>query len=59
MIDWKRRALELAEVVLFHRKNRAYSDMVQVWSKAQELIDLGKQEDEEKIEIGDEEWWLR
>ena len=44
MIDWKRRALELAEVVLFHRKNRAYSDMVQGWSMAQELIDMSKRE---------------
>ena len=44
MSDWKRRALELAEVVMFHRKNRTYGNMVQGWSVAQQLIDLGKRE---------------
>ena len=44
MIDWKRRALELAEVVNRHRKDRMHSDMKLGWEMAKELIDLGKRE---------------
>ena len=44
MIDWKRRALELAEVVNCHRKDRMHSDMKLGWEIAEELLELGKRE---------------
>ena len=46
MIDWKRRALELAEVVNRHHKDRMHSDMKLGWEMAKDLIDLGKREGE-------------
>ena len=44
MIDWKRRALELAEVVNRHRRDRMINDMKLGWEIAEELIELGKRE---------------
>ena len=44
MIDWKRRALELAEVVDRHRKDRMHADMKLGWEMAKDLIELGKRE---------------
>ena len=44
MIDWKRRALELAEVVNRHRKDRMHADMKLGWEMAKDLIDLGELE---------------
>ena len=46
MIDWKRRALELAEVVDRHRKDRMHADMKLGWEMAKGLIFLGKREGE-------------
>ena len=46
MIDWKRRALELAEVVNRHHKDRDLFDMYLGWEIAKEVIDLGKREGE-------------
>ena len=46
MIDWKRRALELAEVVNRHRKDRMHSDMLLAWNMAKDLPELGKRESE-------------
>ncbi len=60
MIDWKRKCLELAEVVNRHRKDRMHTDMKLGWEMAKELIELGKRECEAKRDVvGDEEWWLR
>ena len=44
MIDWKRRCLELAEVVYRHRKDRMHTDMKLGWEMAQDLIELGKRD---------------
>ena len=44
MIDWKRRALELAEVVNRHRKKKDFMDMCLGWKMAENLIELGKRE---------------
>ena len=45
MIDWKQRALELAEMVNRHHKDRMHSDMKLGWEIAQELIEFAKCED--------------
>jgi hypothetical protein len=45
VIDWKRRALELAEVVDRYRRDRMHNDRLLAWNMAQELIELGKRED--------------
>ena len=44
MIDWKRRALELAEVV--YRQEWVLDDMSPGWEMAKDLIELGKREGE-------------
>ena len=44
MIDWKRRALELAEMVNRHRRDRMINDMKLGWEIAEELIELSKRE---------------
>ena len=44
MTDWKRRALELAEVVNRHRKDRLHSDMLLAWNMAKDLPELGERE---------------
>ena len=46
MIDWKRRALELAEVVNRHREDRKYEDYKLAWEIAEELLEMGKREGE-------------
>ena len=55
MINWKRRALELAEVVDRHRKDRMHSDMKLGWEMAQELSERGKRE--EKTQKKFLEYW--
>ena len=42
MINWKRRCLELAEVIDRHRRDRMHSDMKLGWEMAKELIRLDK-----------------
>ena len=51
MIDWKRRALELAEVVNRHRKDRMHADMKLGWEIAEELIELGKRESKAQLKF--------
>ena len=51
MIDWKRRCLELAEVVNRHRKDRMHKDMKLGWEMAKELVEIGKREAKE---LGDD-----
>ena len=55
MIGWKRRCLELTEIVNRHRKDRMHSDMKLGWEMAQELIELKKAE--EKAQKLFKEWW--
>ena len=45
MIDWKRRCLELADVVKRYRTYSFNSDIKIAEKMAQELIELGKRED--------------
>ena len=45
MINWKRRCLELAEIVDRHRRDRMHSDMKLGWKMARELIELNKIEE--------------
>ena len=46
MIDWKRKCLELAEIVNSHRKERLHKDMLRAWELAKEIIKLGKVEED-------------
>ena len=55
MIDWKRRCLELAQVVNIHRRDRMHSDMKLGWEIAQELIELAKREDKARLKFM--EYW--
>lgn len=55
MINWKRRALELAKVVSCHRKDRMHVDMLQGWKLAREIIELGKKEKKAREKYL--EWW--
>jgi len=45
MIDWKRRALELAEVVDRHRKDRMVNDKKLAWEIAHNLLKQVREED--------------
>ena len=51
MIDWEQRALELAEVVNRHRKDRMHTDMKLGWELAKELLEQGKRESKAKIKF--------
>jgi hypothetical protein len=47
VIDWKKKGLELAEVVNRYRIKRFHSDMKLAGELARELIELSKKEREE------------
>ena len=55
MINWKRRALELAETVNRYHKKKFHSDMKLAGDQARELIDLGKKEKKAREKYL--EWW--
>ena len=44
MIDWKQRALELAEVIDLHRKDRMHTNMKLGWALAKGMLELAKRE---------------
>jgi hypothetical protein len=48
VIDWKRRGLQLAEVVNRHQKERMLNDRNLGWELAAEMLRLGKIEDQAK-----------
>ena len=49
MIDWKQKALELAEVVNRYQIKKFHSDMKLAGELAKELIELGKKERKENV----------
>ena len=55
MIDWKRRCMELAEVVNRHRQERMHNDMQLGWKMAKRLMELHTLE--RKAQEKFLEWW--